>query len=140
MGMYTEMIFGARLRPDLPTKIEKLLKYMVEPEKTAMPKVLPEHNLFKCERWTYLFTCGSYYFGIHRPHAILEWDDVSNSYSLSVRSSIKNYDGEIAKFLDWIKPYLQQGSGNRGMYAVTCYEEDDVPTMHFLEDKDSDEE
>lgn len=133
MGMYTELVFGARLQPDLPQKVEKALKYMVRGTGKE-PEELPDHEFFQSERWARLFHCGSYYFGIHRPHAIMEWDDISNSYSLSTRSSIKNYDKEIDKFLDWVKPYVNQGSGTRGMFAMVCYEEDEAPTLYFLEE------
>lgn len=132
MGMYTELVFGARLRPDLPTDVVSILKLMTSGETGDYSGTPPNHPFFQTERWQRLFTGGSYYFGIHRPHCVMLWDTVSLSYSISSRSSIKSYDGEVDKFLDWIKPYVQQGSGLRDMFAMTCYEEDEKPTMHFL--------
>lgn len=142
MGMYTELVFAARLRPKLPKKVLAILEFMVSKDSDwkEPPEDIPVHPFFQTERWTRLFRCGSYYFGIHKPHAILEWDDISTSYSLSTRSSLKNYEDEIGKFLDWIRPYVSQGSGRRGMYATVCYEEDDSPTMHFIEEGDENSE
>ncbi len=137
MGMYTELVFGARLRSDIPKKVEKVLKYLVS-ERMNVPEELLgiEHPFFQSERWQWIFKGGSYYFGIHRPHSIFEWDDISKSYSLSTRSSIKNYDNEIEKFLDWIKPYIRSGSGTRDMYAVVTYEEEPTPTLYYLHEEE----
>jgi hypothetical protein len=51
---------------------------------------------------------------------------------LSTRSNIKNYKQEIETFLEWIKPYINGGSGSRNMYAIVIYEEQDEPTIYYL--------
>ena len=59
-------------------------------------------------------------------------DNITDSYVLSTRSSIKNYANEIETFLDWIKPYIESGSGYRDMYAIVTYEEDETPKIYYL--------
>lgn len=133
MGMYTELIFGAGLKSDTPEKVINILKYMVR-DLEEKPELF-DHEFFQCDRWEYLFTMTSYYFGAHRPPSKIEFDDISNAYTISTRANLKNYDGEIEKFCDWIKPYIEDGSGCRDMYAISIYEESEVPTIYYL-DKD----
>jgi len=75
-----------------------------------------------------LFGCDSYYFNADTI-STCRWDDISNSYYLCIRSNLKNYDGEIRKFLDWIKQFVDAGIGEfLGFYR---YEEDDDPTLIY---------
>ena len=51
-------------------------------------------------------------------------------------TNIKNYESEIQTFLEWIKPFIDSGSGDREMYAITISEEQSEPTIHYLYDAD----
>jgi len=84
----------------------------------------------RCE---WLFQGGSFYFAINRPVNKMWFDDISKAYSISTRSNLKNYNNEIETFLDWIKPYINSGSGNRDMYAIVMYEEQSEPTIYYLD-------
>ena len=126
--MYTELIFGAGLRKDTPTKVIESLKYMIgeTPEKpTDFP--LPDG---RCE---WLFRGSSYYFGVNNPFSKMWFDDISENWRISARSNIKNYEDEIEAFLSWIEPYIGQGSGSREMYAIVTYEEASEPDIYYLE-------
>ena len=128
MGMYTELIFGASLIKDTPDQVINALKYMIgdikeKPEDFPLPE----------GRCAWLFRGGSYYFGVNEPVSKMWYDDNSNNWRISTRSNIKNYDGEIETFLEWIKPFIHQGSGYRDMYAIVTYEEAESPTIYFLE-------
>ncbi len=59
---------------------------------------------------------------------------ISDTWNLSSRANLKNYDDEIEKFLNWIKPFLEQGSGERDFYAIVCYEEQAEPTIYYLKE------
>lgn len=133
MGMYTELIFGAELKRETPTEVITILKSMVKGNKTY--RKLPNHPFFESARWKWLFRMGSYYFGIHDGNAELKFDDICKAWHLNTRSNLKNYDDEIEKFLDWIKPYISQGSGYRDFYAIVIYEESDEPTIYYLSDE-----
>jgi hypothetical protein len=135
MGMYTELIFGCSLKSNTPSAVIALLQAMVkgggEIDKIIL---LPDHDFFKCERWRWLFTGGSYYFGVNEALGKIWQDNIDKEWKISTRSNIKNYDGEIEKFLDWIKPYIESGSGEQEMYAITTYE-DSTPIIYYLEDE-----
>lgn len=127
MGMYTELIFGAGLKKDTPEKVIEVLKYMVgDTEEKPKDFPLPEG---RCER---LFRGSSYYFGVNEPLWKMWKDDIGENWVLSTRSNIKNYEGEIEAFLEWIKPYIDGGSGYRDMYAIVTYEEAEAPDIYYL--------
>lgn len=125
--MYTELIFGADLKKDTPDSVIEVLKYMIG-DTEAKPKYFPFHN-GRCEC---LFRSSSYYFGVNEPVCKLWKDDIGKNWVLSTRSNIKNYKGEIEAFLDWIKPYIDGGSGYRDMYAIVTYEEAGTPDIYYL--------
>lgn len=127
MGMYTELIFGVRLKSNTPETVIKSLKYMIG-ETRERPKDFPLPD-GRCE---WLFRGSSYYFGVCEPISKMWKDDVSGEYVVSTRSNIKNYEGEIETFLEWIKPYIESGSGGRDMYAIVIYEEQSEPTVYYL--------
>ena len=127
MGMYTELIFGAELKKDTPKNVIEALKYIIgDTEEKPNDFPLPDG---RCE---WLFRCSSYYFGVTSAVSKMWKDDISESYVISTRSNIKNYKGEIEAFLEWIKPYIDNGSGYRDMYAIVTYEEAEVPNIYYL--------
>lgn len=127
MGMYTELIFGARLKKDTPENVINTLQYM-----TGKISDRPSDIAFEYSRNP--LRGGSYYFGITNPVCDMTFDDVSNQWQISTRSNIKNYESDIEKFLEWIKPYISQGSGAREFYAIVTYEEEDTPKIYYLYD------
>jgi hypothetical protein len=129
MGMYTELIFGAELKKDTPNEVIEALKYMLgETETKPINFPLPDG---RCE---WLFQGSSYYFAINNSVNKMWFDDIDKRWHLSTRSNIKNYESEIETFLEWIKPYIDGGSGGRDMYAIVIYEESDEPTVYYLHD------
>lgn len=127
--MYTEIIFGASLKKDTPNKVINALKYMIgeikdKPEDFPLPE----------GRFNWLFQCGSYYFGVNEAVSKIWLDDIDGEWKVSCRSNIKNYEGEIELFLEWIKPYIESGSGEREMYVIVMYEEASEPDIYYLED------
>lgn len=129
MGMYTELIFGASLKRDTPNKVIEALKYILgETEDKPEDFPLPDG---RCE---WLFRGSSYYFGISAPVNHMWFDDIGKDWRISTRSSIKNYGNEIETFLEWIKPYIENGSGVREMYAIVTHESASEPTIYYLED------
>ena len=131
MGMYTELIFSAELKSDLPEQVVNVIQYMCDGKN--QPDILPEHDFFKTNRWRYLFTMSSCYF-VDTISPVFRRDKYDDDWRLSTRSNLKNYDGEIEKFLDWIKQYITGGCGFRNYYAIVCYEEQDEPTIYYMED------
>ena len=54
-------------------------------------------------------------------------------WCLTGSSNLKNYGGEINKFLLWIAPYLHTGADYKEFLGFTRYEEDDDPTLIYNE-------
>lgn len=63
------------------------------------------------------------------------YDENGSQWHISSRTNLKNYEGEIESFLQWIKPYIESGSGAKEMYAIVTYEESEEPTIYYLENR-----
>lgn len=127
MGMYTELIFGAELKPETPDNVINTLRWLAgdlteEPAELAI-------NLTRNP-----LRGGSYYFGVNSSVTKMWFDSISNAWILSSRANLKNYNSEIETFLEWIKPYVDSGSGARNMFAIVTYEESEEPTIYYLDD------
>ena len=120
MGMYTELILKADVRRNIPTDVEAVLNTLFN--NTTLTAPLPDHEFFQCARWTNIGCCCSFY---HTPWSTSRY---SENHIFS-RSDLKNYDDEIAKFIDWVSPYLDQLHGD--CIGWTWYEEDITPTLIF---------
>jgi len=128
MGMYTEIFVKVEFKPESPELFIDCLKWLAGVGEK--PKALPEHRLFSLPRFEQVLTCSSYY---HQPRATTQmwFDDIAGQWYLCSRSDLKNYDGEIAAFFDWIKPHVDCNPG--AFIGYSLYEEDDSPTLVFAE-------
>ena len=133
MGAYTELIFGASIKKDAPKEVINTLHYLVNGK-----KIYEEVEIKKSvtDGRNVLNGGGSYYFGVCNGVAKMWFDDIRSEWIISSRTNIKNYESEIEKFLEWIKPFIESGSGDREMYAITIYEEQSEPTVYYLYDAD----
>ena len=153
MGMYTEFIFGCTLSEHTPKICVDALDTVIngdkhpkyeEPKdwreqeynKHFIERTTPEEEIREfIERYNLgkLFYCTSYYFGAP-PVRRFYYDYIDNGYHISTRSNLKNYDNEIEKFLEYIKPYVEQGSGYpHQIYAYVQYEEAEFPTIYAMD-------
>lgn len=127
MGMYTEFVFAAKLKRDVPKQVIDTLRWMVDSDEP--PKELPDHPLFSYGmRTEYMLRCDSYYFN-GKSGVSFEFDDISNAYYLTVRTNLKNYGDEIEEFIDWINPYLDTYGGDFLGYYL--YEELSIPNLIY---------
>jgi len=94
MGMYTELIFGAKLKIDTPDDVINTLKHMLG--KDDIP--IGFNPIIDFGRNPLIGS--SYYFGISTPAYRMIKDDIDNQWEISTRSNIKNYDHEIESFLE----------------------------------------
>lgn len=124
MGMYTELHFNSRLRENIPLSILQILQYMLGERKEDIYPI--NNDLFQSDRWKYMLTSDSYYFDAET-HSTLNFDKDMNQWYLCIRCNLKNYCGEIEKFIEWIMPYLDKDEGDFiGFYR---YEESQNPTL-----------
>ncbi len=110
MGMYTLFHASFVVKVDAPVEIKDALFKLADGQSAPI-----DHPFFKCERATLLFTCSSAYFydaeqGLCIVQNGHEYDS-PEQVTVRVRSSLKNYNGEIEKFVDWIKPHIDPESG-----------------------------
>jgi hypothetical protein len=124
MGMYTELFMSCRIKND--PEVIAILKYMIG-EEEVKPN-LPDHELFKTDRWHFMLRCSSYYF-VPRVVHLLEYDDIGGYWCFINRSDFKNYDNEVTLFIDWILPYMRDSDGD--MIGYSRYEEDERPIVYF---------
>lgn len=131
MGMYTELHLNSEIRKDTPENVLRVLRYMLstsEEEAAAISFEKPDHPLFGETRWRFMLLSDSYYFDADT-HSTLRFDDIAKSHYLCIRCNLKNYDREIAKFCDWVAPYLDKQDGE--FLGFSRYETDEWPTLLF---------
>lgn len=122
MGMYTEIYVNVDLKENTPENIIEVLEAMCSGDPYA------EALKDKPVRWGYLFNSGSYYTP-NTACAKLTCDAISKQYSLLGKGDIKNYEGEIEAFFDFIKPWCENDF--IGYYR---YEESREPTLVYSKD------
>lgn len=125
MGMYTQLHYGVRLKKETPPAVLNVLRYMVG-ECDAEPSILPAHPLFTKGRWHYMLRCDSYYFDYKTTH-YLHFDDISDQWYFNVTTNLKDYEGEIEAFVDWMMPYVDAMAGE--CLGYSRYEETETPTL-----------
>lgn len=127
MGMYTELVMACELKENISEEVIETLRYMVGDSDYLA--TVPVHALFNTDRWKAMLRCDSYYFD-GDTNSTLRYDDIGKSYVLTIRCNLKNYCGEIEKFLDWIIQY----SYTCGFVGYTRYEESENPTLIYFND------
>ena len=103
MGSYTQFFFNATLDLRDHPEVLKLLVHIRKHEYDLLIK--PDHDLFSTERWDSLFHCKNWdehTMGMRLYHCVGK----EGRYDLKINSEFRNYDSEIAKFVDWIHPYV----------------------------------
>lgn len=128
MGMYTELHFNTELREDVPKNVVEVLEYMMHLRKMKRFEI-PDHPLFKTDRWERMFIQDSYCFKADT-HSTLRFDDIANAYILCIRCNLKNYDNEIEWFVNWVMPYLGEDDGD--FLGFHRYEETEEPTLIYM--------
>ena len=138
MGMYTELVCAFELEKNVPKQVIRTLYYMTGQEKEDILEQYgtPEHELFSSNRWRYMLQGDSYYFD-GETHSNIKKDSLypdNPMYYLTVRCNFKNYDNEIDKFIDWLKPYIAYDytGQTRKFIGYQRYEENEEPTLLYV--------
>lgn len=130
MGMYTELVCAFELKKGTPIQVNETLKYMLDYSGDDIET--PDHELFETSRWEFMLRSDSYYF-TGTTDSSMRKDDITNAYIVNVRCNLKNYDDEIKKFIDWIKPYVRKDyMEEREFIGYTRYEEAEEPTLIYV--------
>lgn len=126
MGMYTEIYVNVDLRKETPENVITTLKAMCGMLSYEEADTVLEHHP---KRWHCLFSNMSYY----TPSTycqFLNFDDISQQWSLLGKGDIKNYAQEIQAFFKWIMPWVDGYPGD--FIGYSRYEENKVPTLYFI--------
>jgi hypothetical protein len=132
MGMYTEIYVNVNLKKETPDDVIKVLQ--------AMCGMLPDQECSEVlidypDRWSCLFSDMSYYTPSTNCR-FLEFDEITQRWSLLGKGDIKNYKGEIEKFFEWIIPYVDGYSED--FIGYSRYEECLKPTLIYLPETKND--
>jgi hypothetical protein len=104
MGQHTAFIMKCALKPTTPDEVIKILKFMTdEPEVDEYEGEVPNHPLFETDCWEYILLMGG--GDLWDPHSTLLYDTATNTYTLSIRTSVKDQEDQVCSFLHWIAPY-----------------------------------
>ncbi|WP_406660947.1 hypothetical protein V7O66_00005 [Methanolobus sp. ZRKC3] len=97
MGDYTELVFAATLKNDIPKYImEQIQDYVNE-----------------------IFNSGSCYFPVTRPHNELIYEEDIDKWTINIRCSVKDDGTTILSFIRFIKPYVKSGAGDNDFLGYT---------------------
>jgi hypothetical protein len=124
MGMYTEFFLRVRLRRNTPVEIIDTLDYMLrDKDRDEQDFLPPAHPLFETTRWNYMLRM---YVGDGQMDSRLsrKYGDIH----LRVHTSLKNYENEIEKFVDWLTPYIDVFDDGQFL-GWKQYEEWDAPAI-----------
>jgi hypothetical protein len=137
MGMYTELILGCRFKKDTPDNLIYTIAVLTGRENILLSLTSIKGKEYKMlwEKTRNPLNGDSYSF-FPRPSCMFWLDNITSQYYIQCRSSIKNYDNEIEKFLELIKPYIDRGVGELNIYAYVLYEENQYPTFYSLDKED----
>lgn len=150
MGTYTEFIFGCSLSKDTPRECVEALDLFINGEdkkpKYENPTTRSEndYNNAYIERtlerkaiddfaakYAIRDICrsGSFWFGA--PNASrFHYNIYGDDYRLSIRSNIMNYNDVIGKFIEYISPYVIDGSGTKNVIAYAHREGRALPVVY----------
>lgn len=104
MGHYTEIYVNVDLKQDTPADVIEILRAMCGGEDKSPLDGKPE-------RWDRIFSSGSYYTP-NTSVANLTFDEISGRWSLLGKGDIKNYEGEIEAFFEWLSPHIEGQPGD----------------------------
>lgn len=125
MGMYTELVFQGYTKHDLPQETQELFYYFFNEDSSELigDFKTPDHEFFQCDRWRQIGRMSSYYFIPFALRNMTEHVRSNEGNYVFLRCDLKNYNSEIEKFLDWIKPYMEK------CWGYYWYEEDESPVI-----------
>lgn len=122
MGMFTEIYVNADLKENTPKEVLAVLNAICEKDIGAA--VLEGYPY----RWRALFSNGSVYVPSTSVGS-LTFGKYTERWSLLGKGDIKNYEGEIEAFFEFIKPWCDDEFV--GYYR---FEEDREPTLVYTDE------
>lgn len=132
MGQYTELVLAFELKKDTPDGIINTLKYMIDIDSVYHVSLLDNYFLDKATILKWMLHSCSYYFAYPASLSDIYYNDITKTYHVSVRCSLKNYENEIDLFLIWIIPHIE--SRNKNFLGYYMSEDVEEPTLIYMSD------
>lgn len=132
MGMYTHLILNANLKEDTPKEVIDTLLYLSY--QTEACPIDEAHALYGIERIR-MVMCGDSCSFDGDTHYSFHFDETAEEWAITINSSIKNYDEEYQKFLEYIQPYITDCWQDKKFLGFIRYEEDENPTLIYNTEK-----
>lgn len=126
MGMYTELCLAVEFRQDTPPEIIDWISFLAGGSVSSTPVKRPDHPLFK-ERAGNAPTYMDIFHGSNGAtfpgtgHVVFEHQSRGNTWHLTIRAALKNYQREIESFLMFLMPYAEP-NGYAGYYRFEGHE------------------
>lgn len=131
MGMYTRLTFWAEI-PEGSPAVSALLGLQASRADAENSGSIPDHEFFQKDRAWAVLNCSSYYH--QTGETFFRHDRIAHCWFLNIDSSLKNYDGEILSFLDWLSPYDADVNGSMAFRGFYQYEGAEHPTLIYRVD------
>ena len=126
MGTYTSLVVSARLKASTPDSVIEAIKGMASAE-------IDVRDVLGDSVHRQPLGGSSAYF----PEPVTELTKSGftheKEWSVCLVSNLKNYDGEIDAFINWIRPHIYGGHGGSDWWAIVTHEEGE-PVIHRMTD------
>lgn len=121
MGMYTEIYLNVNLKKETSVETVNELVAHIKGEREGRPL---------CADMSYYTPSTSAFYSGK--------DSISGQWSLLCKGDLKNYDKEIEKFVELLKPHVDLNSNGKTFIGYMRYEESIIPTLLYAgEEKES---
>lgn len=128
MGLYTRLQVHAELHNLTGDAVYGLI-WMCDPfSKPGHDSLLPYHKFFKQDRAHSLFHMDRKF-----PPEFTKISETT--WILRTNAAIKNYEGEIEMFIDWIKPFVKKPLLSDKYFAQSIQEGSGITINFSLEDE-----
>lgn len=130
MGMYTEFFYRAELIKQTPDDVKRIVKAMIDgtTQEDLAGIAIPDHPLFKGDRWHYMCNSASAYFPLPTESKYHVGGYVGNGNDeFAIHANLKNYGSEIENFCEWIDPWVSAYKDD--FVGFRMYEEAEEPTL-----------
>lgn len=119
MGTYSELTVNCRLKSNTPQEVIDVFLSM-QYDSSYSFEVFPQG-------FVGLGVCA--YFP-QVTYAIVNFGDAEGEAHVSLRL-VQKESAELAAFVEWLRPHVEQGSGPRDLFATIHNEEDEKPNLYF---------
>lgn len=130
MGIYTHFVINVNLRKNTPQEVIDTLLYLSS--QSLYNPINENHQLYYMYGEEKLIFTGHSGVFDGDSYCLFFFDEVQEEWKLTINSSMKNYDREYQKFLDYIQPYIaMEFEEHQKFLGFMRDETQDAPTLIY---------